>query len=159
LDRRVPPVVIRSLIYVYEEQEGCVKLLEYKPDFFGINNGTRQGSVLSPALFSVYIDGLLQQLRQLGLGCHIGGWYYGAACFADDLFLLAPSRTAAVLMLETCEQYAMEHNLEFSTDPNPAKSKSKCIYCTGKARNVVLPEPLHLCGEQQLQQLNTWVTL
>ena len=100
------------------------------------------------ALFSVYIDGLLQQLRQLGLGCHIGGWYYGAACFADDLFLLAPSRTAAVLMLETCEQYAMQHNLEFSTDPNPDKSKSKCIYFTGKARNVVLPDPLHLRGEQ-----------
>ena len=103
---------------------------------------------LSPALFSVYIDGLLQELRQLGLGCHIGGWFYGAACFADDLFLLAPSRTAAVMMLDTCEQYAMQHNLEFSTDPNPSKSKSKCIYFTGQARNVVLPEPLKLLGEE-----------
>ena len=71
--------------------------------------------------FSVYIDGLLQDLRQLGLGCHIGGWWYGAACFADDLFLLAPNRAAAVKILETFEQYAREHNLEFSTDPNQSK--------------------------------------
>jgi hypothetical protein len=90
---------------------------------------------------------LLQQLRQLGLGCHLGGWWYGATCFADDLFLLAPSRTAAKIMLETCEQYAVQHNLEFSTDPNPTKSKSKCIYFSGPARNVVLPDPLQLAGE------------
>ena len=99
LDRHIRPIVIRALIYVYEEQEGCVKLLQNKSDPFRIKNGTRQGSVLSPALFSVYIDGLLHDLRQLGLGCHIGGWWYGAACFADDLFLLAPSRAAAVKML------------------------------------------------------------
>ena len=106
----------------------------------------------------------MQQLRQLGLGCHLGGWWYGAACFADDLFLLAPSRTAANMMLETCEQYAEQHNLEFSTDPNPSKSKSKCIYFTGPARNVVLPEPLQLAGELLLaslliaQWLGRWCT-
>ena len=50
-------------------------------------------------------------------------------------------------MLETREQYALQHSLQFSTDPNPAKSKSKCIYFTGKARNVSLPAPLQLFGE------------
>jgi hypothetical protein len=98
-----------------------VKLLQNKSDPFRIKNSTRQGSVLSPALFSVYIDGLLHDLRQPGLGCHIGGGWYGAACFADDLFILAPSRTAAVKMLETGEQYAKKHYFEFSTDPNPAE--------------------------------------
>ena len=147
-DRNLPSIVIRALVHVYEEQEGCVKLLENKSDMFRITNGTRQGSVLSPTLFAVYLDGLLLQLRELGVGCHLGGWWVGAACFADDLFLLAPSRTAAVMMLETCERYAMQHNLQFSTDPNPSKSKSKCIYFTGKQRNVKLPDPLQLFGEQ-----------
>ena len=148
IDRNLPAIVIRTLVYVYEEQEGCVKLQDMKSATFRIINGTRQGSVLSPALFAVYLDGLLQQLRQLGVGCHIGGWWYGAACFADDLFLLAPSRTAAVMMLETCEQYALQHNLQFSTDPNPSKSKSKCLYFTGKIRNANLPDPLSLFGEE-----------
>ena len=109
-----------------------------KSDMFRITNGTRQGSVLSPTLFAVYLDGLLQQLRQLGVGCHLGGWWYGAACFADDLFLL----------LATCEQYALQHNLQFSTDPNPSKSKSKCIYFTGRIRNANVPDPLQLFGEE-----------
>ena len=148
IDRKIPAIVVRALVYVYEEQEGCVKLMDMKSATFRIKNGTRQGSVLSPALFAVYLDGLLQQLRELGVGCHLGGWWYGAACFADDLFLLAPSRTAAVMMLETCEQYALQHNLQFSSDPNPAKSKSKCIYFTGKLRNVSEPDPLCLFGEE-----------
>ena len=33
-------------------------------------------------------------------------------------------------MLVTCEEYAKEHNLKFSTDPvNPRKSKTKCLAC------------------------------
>ena len=148
IDRNLPAIVIRALVHVYEEQQGCVKLLDTRSDMFSIINGTRQGSVLSPTLFAVYLDGLLQQLRELGVGCHLGGWWYGAACFADDLFLLAPSRTAAVMMLETCEQYALQHNLQFSTDVNPTKSKSKCIYFTGRMRNVSEPDPIELFGEQ-----------
>ena len=148
LDRAVPAVVIRVLVYVYEEQKACVKLLDHRSESFGITNGTRQGSVLSPALFSVYLDELLKELRQLRVGCHVGGWWYGAACYADDLILLAPARTAAVMMLECCERYAKEHNLQFSTDPVPEKSKSKCIYFCGKLARLVKPHPLTLLGKQ-----------
>ena len=100
--------------------------LHHRSDSFGITNGTRQGSVLSPALFSVYLDELLQKLRQLGVGCNVGGLWYGAACYADDLILLAPARTAAALMLKCCEQYAEEHNLQFRV--GPIVSQTKCIW-------------------------------
>ena len=55
--------------------------------------------VLSPILFSLYIDGLLQKLRHQGLGCHVGGTWMGAAGYADDLALKAPSRQSMVKML------------------------------------------------------------
>ena len=54
LERNLPPIVIRMLIYIYEEQEGCVKLVGLRSASFRLTNGTRQGSVLSPTLFSVY---------------------------------------------------------------------------------------------------------
>ena len=110
-----------------------------------INNGTRQGSVLSPTFFSVYLDDLMKQLRQLGLGCHMGGFWVGAAGYADDLILLAPSRSAMKQMLNTCETFAESFNLQFSTDPDPAKSKSKCVYMCGYM-DPSYPFPLKLNG-------------
>ena len=86
---------------------------------------------VSPVLFSVYLDDLLTELRALQLGCHIGGWWYGALGYADDLILLAPNREVLQKMVVVCERYGVEHNLVFSTDPVPKLSKTKCIYFCG----------------------------
>ena len=83
--------------------------------------------MLSPAFFPIYIEDLLQRLRGLGVGCHIGDQFLGAAGFADDIVLLAPSRGAMEIMLATCENFAAENNLKFSTDPNPTKCKTKLM--------------------------------
>ena len=40
---------------------------------FGVSNGVRQGGVLSPVLFSLYMDGLLYKLKESGVGCYILG--------------------------------------------------------------------------------------
>ena len=145
LDRKLPAVVIRVLMFVYEEQTAWVKWGKVKSRTFGILNGTRQGSVLSPALFSVYMDDLIVKLRKAGVGCHMGGLYTGVVGYADDLLLMAPSRSAMETMLKICEDYAGEHNLEFSTDPNPVKSKSKCIFMCGHL-NKAKPVNLQLYG-------------
>ena len=64
--KNLPAMVIRTLIYVYEKQTAWVSWGNAKSTQFGIVNGTRQGSVLSPYFFSVYIDELLLNLRN----CH-----------------------------------------------------------------------------------------
>ena len=87
------------------------------------------------------------ELRDLGVGCHIGGVWLGAAGYADDIILMAPSRTSMAMMPEKCEQYAIAHSLMFSTDPDPRKSKSKCLYMVGTMRNVTFPVNLKLNNE------------
>ena len=54
-----------------------------------VANGVRQGGILSPILFTVYIDELLQRLTNIGVGCHWKGMFAGCLCYADDLALLA----------------------------------------------------------------------
>ena len=64
--------------------------------------------------------------------------------------LLAPSRETMVKMLSLCEAYGLHHNLVFSTDDNPVKSKSKCLFICGKSDDNlprVLPAPLQLYGK------------
>ena len=123
---------------MYREQKAWVSWGGAKSAEFGIVNGTRQGSVLSPSFFGIYIDDLIAELRKSGVGCYIGGRFLGAAGYADDLILLAPCRSAMAQMVKICENFGEKNNLMFSTDTNPAKSKTKYIYmCGPKARNVV----------------------
>ena len=97
------------------------------PDFFKIRNGVKQGAVLSAVLNCVYTNGLLEELRRLNLGCCIGQNYVGIIGYADDLFLMCPTLDGLQKMLKVCESYAESHNLCFSTDPSPMRSKTKCM--------------------------------
>jgi hypothetical protein len=95
----------------------------------------------------MYIDDLLLNLRKLGIGCHMAGMWIGAVGFADDILLLAPSRNAMVKMSVTCEDFATKNHLQVSTDPNPVKTKSKCIFMNGpRLSNQNKPAPLQLYG-------------
>ena len=140
LAKGIPPIVVRVLAFAYTEQKGWVRLGQKDSEEFRISNGTRQGSVLSPYLFSsCYLDDLLVELRKLDLGCHVAGIWIGACCYADDICLLAPNPQVLQKMVTVCEKYAQEHNIVFSTNPSPALSKTKCVIFSGK--NVIASTP------------------
>ena len=40
--------------------------------------------MLSPILFSVYLDDLLEKLRVSGVGCYLGGCFAGDLSYAGD---------------------------------------------------------------------------
>ena len=123
------------------KQSCYVKWNSKKSKTFEIKNGVRQGAILSPCLFCVYLDTLLTKLRESGLGCHIGNLYFGAFGYADDVILLSPSRKSLQLMLNICQDFAKEHSMQFSTDPDPRKSKTKCLHFTLHERVI---KPLKL---------------
>ena len=148
LDKKLPPIVVRTLATVYEDQFAWVKWGGSKSDQFCMTTGTRQGSILSPILFLMYMDPLLQELRALGIGCHVAGVYMGAVGFCDDLLLLAPTLDAMQMMLNTCEHFAVKNNLLFSTDPSPQKSKTKAIFVFGGNKKLQKPAPLFLYGKE-----------
>ena len=154
LDKGVPGIVVRVMMTVYQEQYAWVSWGQAKSDLFPILNGTRQGSVASPVLWSVYCDPLIQELRELGVGAHVGGLFMGVTMYADDLLLIAPTRGAMQQMLQVCDSFAGRYNICFSTDPTPSKSKSKCIYMVGNKRNLVKPAALML-GDKELPWVET----
>ena len=94
------------------------------------------------------MDELLVELRSLGIGCIVADVFMGAVGFCDDLLLLAPTRDGMQVMLDTCQRFATKFNLKFSTDPNPEKSKTKCIFVCGKSKKVQRPAPLFLDGKE-----------
>ena len=89
----------------------------------------RQGGVLSPILIAIYADGLLKQSEETGVGCHMGSRFTGALAYADGITLLAPCKSALLILVSVCEKYASEFDVLFSG------SKSKLLFFKGRFPN------------------------
>ncbi len=91
VNHNISPLVLRLLLNMYTKQKLQVRWGNAMSQQFTVCNGVKQGGVLSPILFSVYIDGVLGRLKESGIGCHIGNRYVGGMGYADDINLLFPS--------------------------------------------------------------------
>lgn len=99
--------MVRALCYSCKEQLGWVKWgRDSVSETFALKNGTRQGLSASLTFWAVYLNPLLEELRQLGVGFHVAGVFVGLVAFADDFILLALCRSAVQLMLLHFEDFA-----------------------------------------------------
>ena len=73
---------------------------------FHFTNGVKQGGIISPVLFNVYMDDLSTSLNNSGIGGHIGEKTINHLCYADDICLIALSSSAMQQLLNICHTYS-----------------------------------------------------
>ena len=83
-----------------------VKWIDSESDFFQTSAGVRQGGILSPFLFDIYIEDVLIELKAQGKGCKVGDTYLGCILYADDILLLSQSVSCMQNMLCICDDVA-----------------------------------------------------
>ena len=75
---------------MYTNSDMQVRWKSELSNVFPLINGVKQGGCLSPMLFTLYLDGLIQKLKPSGIGYHIGRTYCGVVGYADDLAIVSP---------------------------------------------------------------------
>ena len=85
---------------------------------YQVSQGVRQGGILSPSLYKIYINDLLKSLQKLHMGLHIGSVYVGTPTCADDVLLLSSCQFQTQAMVNTTHAYSEEHLYEL----HPTKS-------------------------------------
>ena len=83
-ERKVPLIVIRLLVYWYATQTFIIRWNNVLSDPFTVSSGLRQGSILSPTLFSVYMDSLSIELFASSVGCTLNTKCFNHLVYADD---------------------------------------------------------------------------
>ena len=139
----IPPIFLRLILFVYMEQFANVRWNNTCSSMFTLRNGVRQGAVASALFYCFYSNIIFKILRRSGYGCWVNGLYHGIFGYSDDNLLLAPSPFALQKMLSICETFACDHNLQFSTDKDPLKCKTKCVAFTRRKKPVPV---VKLCG-------------
>ena len=145
MNKNVPLCFLNIMIYWYSNLTSQCKWKKAISQSFRVLSGVRQGGVLSPYIFSIYLDDLVKRLRNSGIGCHLINMFLAAILYADDLTLLAPCRSALQTLLDICANYGDEWCLSFN-------SKKTKIMTFGPK---IVFAPLHLKGEP-IDVVDTW---
>lgn len=147
LDRKVPGYLVRILIFWYNHQKMTVRWGDETSNSFTVSNGVRQGGILSPWLFNVYMDGLSDKLNTCKVGCVIGSVIVNHLMYADDLVIFSPSAKGLTALINICTAYGDENDILYNQ-----KKSAVMIVRTSQYKNVKFP-PFHLNGVK-LSELN-----
>ena len=114
MKRNVPLCFLMTVMFLYLNMTCDCKWNRVKSRVFEIPSGTKQGGILSPDFFSLYIDDLISLLKASGFGCHMINICISAIFFADDVVLLSPSLSGLQKLIDICVSYCSTFCLDFN---------------------------------------------
>ena len=92
--------------------------VKWNSEYYKMSQGVRQGGILSPSFFAVFVDGVLQKLSTSKRGCIIKGVCMNSIMYSDDLVLLSISVNDLKLLIDICvkefNDIGMEINIKKS---------------------------------------------
>ena len=114
--------VYNSIRNMYASTSSCIKINGKKTEWFSCASGVKQGCNLSPTLFSVFANDLVQEINDLDLGIEIGDSKVSLLMYADDIVLVASSEEHLQSMLNTLHDWCKRCRVLINT------TKSKCMH-------------------------------
>ena len=121
MNRAIPLTLLAVLEYWFKSSSTCVRWCGHNSAVFRLSAGVRQGGVLSPILFSVYIDDIVHKVVRNNVGCYFSYVCTSIFLYADDILLLSPTLSGLQRILSTCEEELNSVDMHINT------SKSVCM--------------------------------
>ena len=103
----------RVIKEMYRVSRSAVLLDGECSEAFDVQQGVAQGCSLSPILFSVFINGLLKEVEQAGLGVELSdGSTIGGMLFADDFVGVSNSEEELQRLINVAHAYCCKWRLK-----------------------------------------------
>ena len=115
---------------IYSSDKACIKSGNVRSDFFDLDLGVRQGCVLSPLLFNIFLSDLAKKFQSLDGKFILGQSSINALFWADDLLILTESEKQLKILLKTLEEYCETNELVINS------KKTKCMIFNKNGRLI-----------------------
>lgn len=114
MERKFPVQLLDLFVLWFTMSETCVRWGSHDSYFFKLNAGVRQGGVLSPYLFALFIDDLVNKIAACNSGCYTNKLCSAIFMYADDIILLSPSVCGLQSLLRICESAITELDMKIN---------------------------------------------
>ena len=111
----VPDEVVEGILEMYQNSSTIITLKGKSTRRIAINSGVKQGCPLSPLLFNIVMDELIERLKKRKIGVEVGGELITVMAFADDLVLVTEDASHMTIALYECEQYFKQKGLKVNS--------------------------------------------
>ena len=112
-NRGLPTDAVELLKELFDHNSGQVVVGGKRSQAFHIESGVLQGSVLSPCLYSIFLDDLAYELSNLPK-VQIGDALINCTMYADDIALFSTDPETLQILLKKCENHARANRYQFS---------------------------------------------
>jgi hypothetical protein len=116
LDLNIRGKLFNIIERMYQHDQVCLKIGQLRTDLFPCNMGVKQGDVLSPNLFNLFLHDLPEYLSGDPTAPFVGGTPINSLLYADDLliFSLTPDglQQSLTKLGDYCKKWKLEVNLE-----------------------------------------------
>ena len=114
MNKKVPKVFLDIIMTWHDGLQCRVRWDGIYSEWFEITAGVRQGGVLSPELYCLYVDDLINILKSMQVGCYVKNIFAAAFFYADDMAVLAPSLKGLQRLLDACASYCAEWDIKLN---------------------------------------------
>ena len=105
----------KAVYAIYNNVECCFKVGGRLSKWFEVNQGQKQGCVLSPILFNMFINSLVTEIHALGIGVDIDREKI-AILYADDVVLLAENELDLQMLLDVLSYWCVRNSMTVNID-------------------------------------------
>jgi exonuclease III len=128
-----PTKLISLIRRWYRRVRAKVRVNDTESTWFETKVGVRQGDNMSPLLFNIYINGIVEKIKEGEGGVQVGEERIEVLLYADDMVLLAEDEAGLNRMMEKVKEYCNEWKLEV----NVGKTKAMVVSKDGLAVSTV----------------------
>ena len=108
--------MLSALKAIYHDVQCSVRLNGVYTEWFQVTGGLKQGCLLSPLLFNLYVNDLIGEINSLEEGIEIGDERLNLLLYADDIVLVAPSEAGLQSMLTCLNTWCNKWRLKINVD-------------------------------------------
>lgn len=118
---KIPPYIIKIIHHLNTQNTTKVKHGVKTTEAIPTPGGIRQGDSLSPFLFNLLMDQIIDEVTAMGIGFRMSGRRISMVCYADDAAILAETEDDLQRQLYKFHQISRKLNMSISAE------KTKCM--------------------------------